>query len=152
MEIDKFNKDQTFQIANIVLLLILSLIGELFEILANFNPNNKFPGITGDPFYLYYFLIESIVFASSLAYYFKHSSKYFSFMLVGSMLAIVGMILNILTITSHFLLSLPPISDPAFSGWSIWNDDLVAVVMGLLALPFIMKVKKGSYLKRSFFT
>ena len=60
------------------------------------------------------------------------------------MLAIVGSILNILTICAHFLLSLPPISEePYASSWSIWNDISFIIIIGLISIPFIIQVRKN---------
>lgn len=128
----------------IVLALILSLFGLFLELLAIFDTNFKMTGILGNLFYLYLFIIESALFITCLYFYFKENHKYFSFNLVGAILAVVGSVLNILTIFAHFLLSIPPISEePYASSWSVWNDISFIIIIGLLSIPFIIQVRKN---------
>ena len=133
-------------ILNLFLLFLLSILGFSLEFVAIFNSKFKLIGILGDLFYFYIFLIEFFIFGSSFFYYYKNSPKYISFYLVGALLAIVGSVLNILTLVSHVLLFLPPISDKAYTnGWSITNDLSLILLLGLLSLPFIIRIRRDSF-------
>ncbi len=142
MHVKKLTSDKV-TIIYIVIALFLSLIGTILEFLAILDTKFKMTGILGDLFYLYLFIIESALFIACLYFYFKESPKYFSFNLVGAILAIVGSVLNVLTIFAHFLLSLPPLSEePYASSWTLWNDISFIVIIGILSIPFVIQARK----------
>ena len=125
------NKSKGIHFVNIILLTTLSLGGFILELLAVLDSKFKITGVLGDLFYVYLFLIESLIFLTCLFYFLKDSPKYYSYNLVGTMLAIVGTVLNVLTVFAHFLLSIPPLSEePYVSSWTIWNDLSLIIVVG----------------------
>lgn len=132
------------QFIYLLVALLLSIFGTFLELLVNFDSRYKVVGVVGDLFYLYLFVIETAFFGTSLYYYSKSSPKYYSFELAGAVLSVVGSILNILSILGHLLLSLPPISASPYQGsWSFWNEISLITMIGILSLPFLIKIRKN---------
>lgn len=129
-----------FKLMDIVTIFVLSIFGALLELNAIFNPSFKISGILGDIWYLYLYIMEIIILCISFyLYYYKNSYKYVKFYILGLLWAVLGMILNILSIIENLFLYIEPFGVNQYgSTWEIWNNISLFVVIGLLAVPLLV--------------
>lgn len=143
MVFKKYN-NLKIEIYYIILLLLLSALGSLFEFLAIIDKNFKIDGILGDVFYLYLFLMETLIFSITLIYYFKNSHRFISFYVLGIFIAILGAVLNILTILANFLYQ--SFINKTY-GTNIWQDVSLIILLGILSVPLLIhyQINKFKY-------
>jgi hypothetical protein len=126
----------------IILLLVFNFIGTILELINLFDSQIKFIGVTGNLFYLYLQFIETFIFLISLVQGINQSGKYQSYLISGILLLTIGGVINLLTIVSHFLLSIPPINSPDYGNWMFLNDFSFVTLCLFFSLPYLHKLKK----------
>ena len=127
----------------LITVLIISITGSVLELFAIFNNTFKMVGITGNIFYLYVFLLETVLFSTALILNLQKSNKFFSYFIIGAAISLVISILNILIVLTHLLLIIYPISSSEYNYEVLVKEFSLIIIIGLFSTPFIILFKKN---------
>lgn len=125
----------------LVILIFISLAGFLLEFYSIFINRISLLGITNNIFYFYVLFLETILFLYSFYLFRGKNQKFVGYVFIGSSIAIIVGILNLLIASTHLLLFLEPISDPNYSISSIISELSVIIIIGIFSVPLILKLK-----------